>query len=844
MTDVGRPEAVIFQRHPAWAKTKAPLTLTSATHASAGLSERVLKRFRRVRGLSQEALAERAAISSKAIGALETGLRKSPYPTTIALLADALRLDEAGRAELEAAATMSRAERNAAEDARAGDLPAPLTTIVGRADEVRELLSLLAAGRFVTIAGPGGIGKTTVALEVARKAQGRYTDGVTFCDLSTLRDGDLVASAIVSGRGLMLGRDRDPLTALVAALKRSLALLVLDNCEHLAAHTAAIVRELLRACPNLSVLATSRRRLGAPSEVVYRLQPLTTPPPGDDEHLTAERAAGAAAVTLFAQRAGAVDPQFALSDLNAADVARICRRLDGIPLAIELAAAQMRVATASELERRLGQRFRLLREGTVDAESRGRTLLATFDWSYDLLDAREQRFFRALGIFAGSFPLEAALEICCADGSDELQALELLAALVDASLVVADAGGDATRFRLLETTRAYAADAMAEHGECPALATRHLLYYRAYARELDITMELEDVRAALRWALDGGDHLAGAHLLVGLGARWSFVGLVFEGISRLEAFLPLVPEDDVATAAEARITLSLLQGETLRFRPALEEVRSALALARRSGDDRLMFAASRTCALFAALLGAFGDAEAALGEAAEAAARKPSPRRAILLRYTEGVIFGRRGEPRKALEAFRRGARPRTGTLGDAYLQVYAGGSQAEAEHENGNTAAAAAMVSSFRADPALKDIHDAASLANLVGYQVALGNDSAAFAAARELLALRSSRPIFRVYMTLAIEHIALAPRARNRNDARAARLAGYCHAWYREVGYERQYTEAKSHERLLEHLRKALSTDQLAILLADGATLSAEAAIREAMEAPTVAGDGAPKP
>ena len=795
----------------------------------------MLKRFRRASGLSQEALAERAAVSSKAIGALETGLRKSPYPTTVTLLADALRLDNASRAELEAAAIANRAARNASEDARAGDLPAPLTTIVGRAGAVRDLLSLLASGRFVTIAGPGGMGKTTVALEVAREARIRYADGLTFCDLSPLRDGNLVASAVASARGLMLGQERDPVAGLTAALRASSALLILDNCEHLIAAAAAIVRELLRACPQLSVLATSRQRLGAPSEVVYRLQPLATPAPGDDEHLTAERAADAAAVTLFVQRAVAVHPPFSLSDRNAADVARICRRLDGIPLAIELAAAQMRVMTASELDGRLGRRFRLLQGGSGDAEPRRRTLLATFDWSYDLLSAREQQFFRALGIFGGSFPLEAALEICCADGSDELQALELLAALVDASLVVADAGRDTTRFRLLETTRAYAANAMTEHGEYAALAARHLLYYRAHARELDFPLELEDVRAALRWALDGGDHLAGAHLLVALGASWSLVGLAPEGISMLRAFLPLIPADDVATAAEATIALSLLQGESLRHGPALEDARSAVALARRSGEGRLVFESSRAHAHFAALHRDFGDADAALREAAEAAARHPTPRRAILLRYTEGVIFERRGEPEKALEALRE-AHDLARALGDAYLQVYVGGSHAEAEHWNGNTARAAAIVSSVHADPTLEHIRDAASLANLVGYQVALGEDTAAFATARELLALRSARPIFRVYVTLAIEHIALV-HARNGNEARAARLAGYCDAWYREVGYERQYTEAKSRERLIGHLSTVLSPERLADLMADGATLSAEAALREAMDASSIA-------
>jgi predicted ATPase/DNA-binding XRE family transcriptional regulator len=805
------------------------VTVTTATDFAS-----VLKRLRKELGLSQEALAERAAISPQAVTALECGLRKSPYPKTVALLADALVLDEPGRRELEAAAAGHRAARTAAMAEQGagesvGRLPLPLTAIVGRERETRDIDALLTARRLVTIVGPGGIGKTTLAVEAARAAQHRYADGALFCDLSPLSDGALVASAIASARGAMLRDDRDAVSALGTVLKSAWMLVVLDNCEHLVADVATVVHQLLRACPNVTILATSRRRLGGPSEAVYRVPALETPAEESGDSLTAARAGNAAAVALFVQRASAVNPDFVLTDANAVEVARICRRLDGIALGIELAAAQVRLMSVAELEQRLGQRFRLLRDGPHDDRLRRRTLLAAFDWSYDLLNAREQRFFRALSIFAGTFPLEAALEICCDDDADELHALELLAALVDASLVVADVSGEATRYRLLETTRAYSADAMLREGEHAALAARHLAYYRAHAAELNFVLEVEDIRAALRWALDGGDAEAGANLLTTLGARWSLLGLASEGIARLEAFLPSIPPDDAATWALARITLSMLRGELLRYGPAFEEAQSAVALARRTGDDVLLFQALRAYTTFAALLGDFDAADVALAEAAEASARRPSPVRTILLLYTEGLVLRRHGMLEKSVQAFREAHRL-THTLGDPYLQVLVGGNVADAEHEAGNTTEAIAVVSAFSGNPALRDFRDGAVLANLVGYHLALGDDAAAFAAAHELFALRA-RPTMRVYMTVAVEHLALA-NARMGNDARAARLAGYCDAWYRDVGYKRQYTEQRTHERLMALLNERFSADDLGRLMTEGTTLSEERAVREALD------------
>ena len=782
----------------------------------------VLKRLRRARGWSQETLAERAAISAQAVTALECGLRKSPYPKTIALLANALELDEAGRGELEAAAAANRAARHAAADAleaRSGALPPPLTAVIGRERELGELDALLRAERLVTVAGPGGIGKTTLALEAARRAQQRY-DGAVFCDLSALRDGAHVAGAIASACGAIVRDDRDPVGALAAALHAASLLLVLDNCEHLVGDVAKVAARLLRTAPEVRIIATSRRRLGVATEVVYRVPSLD-----------------ADAVTLFAQRAAAVNPDFALTEANTADVTRICRRLDGIALAIELAAAQVRLMSVAELERRLGQRFRLLREAARDDQPRRRTLAAAFDWSYGLLSAREQRFFRALGIFAGSFPLEAALEICCEDGADELQALELLGALVDASLVVADVSGEATRYRLLETTRAYAADALAREDETATLAARHLGYYRNHGIELDFERELEDVRAALRWALDGGDAAAGADLLTRIGARWSLLGLAPEGIARLETFLPSIPESDAATLASARITLAMLRGESLRYAHALDEARAAVALARRTNDDVLLFQASRAVATFANLVGEYDEADDAIREAREALGRRPAEVRTSILLYTESLISRRRGLLEQALDALR-GAYRIACALRHLYLQVQLGANIADVEHEAGRTAEALAVVEGLRADAEIWSYRDGAVLANVAGYHLALGQDAEALAAARELFALRNVRPGMRVYVTVAFEHAALA-RARHGDAGRAARLLGYCDASYRETGYERQHTERRTHEELLARLQHALSAAEFARLTAEGAAFGVDRAMQEALADAPIADD-----
>jgi len=789
----------------------------------------VLKRLRMTSGLSQEALAERAAVSTQAISALECGLRKAPYPKTVALLAEALALDDARRSELTGAAVAARSVRAVAGSARGGNLPHALGSVVGRSRELAELDAALRDHRLVTILGPGGIGKTTLAIEAARQAGPRYADGTFFCDLSGLADGTLIAGAVAAARDVRLRSDADPAEVLAQALRSSDMLLVLDNCEHIVEDAARVAAALLRSCPKLTILATSRQRLAVTAEATFRPPPLATPLLDDDEQLSAVDALTFPAIALFAERARAVNARFVLTDDNAVLVAHICRRLDGIALAIELAAAQTRALNVRDIARRLDQRFALLRDGRYADPPRQRTLAAAFDWSYALLDEPRQRFFRALGIFAGGFTLDAALEICCDPSADELTALDLLAALADASLVVVDSTEAATRYRLLETTRAYALERLAELQERHALAARHLEYYRAHATEIELESDLEDVRSALTLSLTGGSVSAGAELAATIGVQWEKLGLATEGASRLTAFIAATGDEGPALTARLWTALSFLQGHALHLDESLDAARNAVDFARRGGDETLLSNALRSLSIFAAWSDQFDESRGALEEAVALAGPTPSPLRTLQLFAARGHLERLSGNFADAVATFEQ-ARVAARAIGDDYRAVGATIHVSEVEHERGNTQRAAALMGDL-IGPTLTPIDAEAVFANLAGYRIALGDADGVRAIVRDFFALRL--PLARsTFVTAVLEHSALAD-ALSGEFARAARLAGYCDAWYRATGQQRQFTERKTHERLVELLETRLPAAEREALEAEGAEFTAERASRLALTA-----------
>jgi len=334
-------------------------------------------------------------------------------------------------------------------DAWPNNLPIQLTSFIGRERETAEIKRLSATTRLLTLTGAGGSGKTRLALHVATDLLEHYPDGAWLAELAALSDPTLVPNAVASGLNVPEQRGHPFTETLIDFIHSKSLLLVLDNCEHLLPACAALADRLLRSCPTLRMLATSREPLGIPGEVIWRVPSLSFPDPRrlpSLEHLNQYEA-----VRLFVERARSNAPGFAVTSANAAAVVQICQRLDGIPLAIEMAAARVKVLTVEQIATRLDDRFRLLSSGPRTALPRHQTLRAAMDWSYDLLPERERGVLRRVSVFAGGWTLEAAEAICARDDVEASDVLDLLAHLVDRSLVIAEPHGGAVRYRLLET---------------------------------------------------------------------------------------------------------------------------------------------------------------------------------------------------------------------------------------------------------------------------------------------------------------------------------------------------------------------------------------------------------
>ena len=417
----------------------------------------LLRHYRVAAGLTQETLAERARMSIAAIGALERGARQRPYRATIRLLAEALSLSVNDRLELERAA--QRGARSVSTTAQgvtaATNLPVHFSSFVGRERDLTNVGAMLAGQRLVTLVGTGGVGKTRLALSAAEHfIASNSTDGLEgawFVDVSTLNDGKITVAAIASSMGVGQCTTAE---ALIRHLKSKRFLLILDNCEHLVDEVARLAGELLAHCPNAHILATSRQALGLDGERIYRVQPLDVPAAGADAELSPSEALEFGAIRLFVDRAEAADSRFELTKPLVPAVAEICRRLDGIALAIELAAAHTHAFPTAAIAQQLDEHFMLFTGGT-HALPRHKTMRTVFDWSYDLLDHDERNVFRRLSVFEGEFTLELATSLLAKD-VEERVIIETLASLVDKSLVQCDPYVEPPRYKMLEPVRKYA----------------------------------------------------------------------------------------------------------------------------------------------------------------------------------------------------------------------------------------------------------------------------------------------------------------------------------------------------------------------------------------------------
>lgn len=446
-------------------------------------------------------------------------------------------------------------------EATPNNLPQQLTSFVGREREIGEAKDLLESARLLTLFGMGGLGKTRLSLQIAADTLDRYPDGVWFLDLAPIRDPSLIPSEAAQALSVQEEPGRPLTQTLCSHVKQRRLLIIFDNCEHLVSACADLANALLRAGPEVRILATSREALRVPGEQTYPVLPLAVP----DRTADVEALAKSDAVQLFVDRARLHKPSFSLTKREAPAVAELCARLEGIPLALELAAARMRTLTVADINVRLHDRFKLLTGGGRVLLERQQTLRALVDWSYDLLQDNERILLDRLGVFAGGFGLAAAEEICGAEPLMPEDVLDLLTSLVDKSLVFAETCDDSSRYRTLETIRDYARERLVQRGELAATATRHCDHYLTMAKAANqglrgpeqaewtrrLEAELDNLRAAITLALDGGvDPIIAVKFEAALSSFWMLRGYSTEGRKcvRASLALPAVRASAVAQA--------------------------------------------------------------------------------------------------------------------------------------------------------------------------------------------------------------------------------------------------------------------------------------------------------
>jgi predicted ATPase/DNA-binding XRE family transcriptional regulator len=804
----------------------------------------VLRRLRVAANLSHKALAEKAGISAAALGAYERGIRVAPYRDTLEMLADALELSGAARDGFIRAARRktlinSPHARIASDVVAMRMLPRELTSFVGRETEIELLSNLLRDQRIVTLTGPGGVGKTRVALRLA-SLERRFA-AAYFIDLGSVRESSRVSGKILAALPAPL-KDDESVDALAAALGTDSTLLVMDGCEHLIDTVGMIVAALVRKVPHVTVLATSRERLNISSEYVFRLAPLPYP---DDPGLSGAEARTFAAVDLFVSRAKQADHGFEFTDERVPVVVQICRRVEGLPLAVELAAARLPMFGLDVLQERLRDRLGPLKANLRDVPERQQTFRATIDWSYELLTGRERLLLQRMAIFAGGCRLDAAEAVCSGELLSRDWIVEGLSSLVDRSLVAADLDRDTPRYTLLDSTRQYALEKLAPSEEA-RLTERHAQWCAVLADDIRLTSiefthaewaqivlpELDNLYRAIDWA-KLHDRLLYARIIGSLYFMWWRIGRLEEGRRLADDALSQIDEN---AAPEVAAYLYLARAESLTRQERVDTTQRAIDLLERFGEPRgLAEAYIHLASVY--LVTRNADALRPLIERATDLVQR-SQEKCLFplvlwlrggLHALEGDFVQARSDLLTALES------PNVSEQETGYVVVH---ELANVQFSLGNLARAADLCDelALAAEARRHGNHEIYALVKAAGFRLLLGQTDVAGTRARE--ALLASRRLnygnglfISILRRSAIELLATLAALRGEGE-RAGRLYGYVNAGAAREDDNQVNLPAACRATLVARLNELLSSEEAGRHMRLGSLLSDDAASAEALQ------------
>lgn len=722
---------------------------------------------------------------------------------------------------------------------RPGNLPKQLPALLGRDRDEADLRRHLKEHRLVTLVGAGGVGKTALSMQVGADLLQDFEDGVWLVELAPV-DAQSVDSTLAAVFGVTSLSGGSILDALAAQLRAKNALIIIDNCEHVIHAATSAVQSLLRSCEHIRILATSREPLGVGGEHTYRLPVLGMPP---ESAASADEVRAYGSCQLFEERARAHVPAFQITDENAKAVARVCRRLDGIALAIELAAPRLRVLTIDQLADRLAERFRLLTGGKRDVLAHHQTLRALIDWSYELLSENERILLRRTALFPGGWSIGAAVEVCAGDSFEEWDILDHLTTLVDKSLIVSEAGEVEQRYRMLESTREYALERLQESGERDAVAGKQADYFFSLAHRADaawpevaakawiapLDVELDNFRAALSWSISHDPDVA-MSIFGALEAYWWDAQPIearrwVHELHQLADAAPSAPATARYWLCTAGVALSLAQEKN-----AAASARKAIAAYDALGDVDGAAAAKRCYGAALIRLGKLDEGEQAAQQALEVFRASGNRRLIALALRTLATAPILRGNLDAAAALYREALALSQALADERGVQIISG-NLAEIEAYGGNFEQAllhgreALEIARGRRDWVMV----CTLLINVTAYLFALDRLAEARASAREALTAADEIQS-EIHTAVAIQHLA-AVSASCGDAARSARLMGYVDATYARIENSREPTEAREYDSAMRSLQARLSAHEFEANLRAGAEMTIQQAKCEAL-------------